>query len=150
MRYGSCLAIFRDTNCISANGHITSVGVCYPAEIYGARLCTKTDTILRCAPGQVVKAMEISGNSVSEGISIHCYTPEATVFSSPNEIFHLNNSTMTKGVRTECENGIQGLINQLDEDREVVEATTLLCQSDQSPSGHWSRGRCRGWCYGFN
>jgi len=141
MTYGSCLAIFSSTGCSNSNGYLTQLNVCYPAHIYSARVCTKTGTILKCPAGQQVKAMEISGsNGLAGGISIHCYGQDESVAAISNESFSLREVGVTDPVRITCTEGIAGLVNLIDDVRDVVLTTTPVCNNSQCPAGEFVVG----------
>lgn len=76
--------------------------------------------------------METSENGLSGGLSIACHSRLSW---APSAILNLTNTTVANPIRTECENGIQGLSNLVDDIRDIVEATTPLCKSDQCPEG---------------
>jgi len=135
MTFGSCLAVYTNTGCTLLNGHLTQLNQCIRANIYGARECTRTDTSVQCSSGKYLKAIEVSGNGLAGGLAIQCYTPEATTSSPPNETYFLGNSSISDPIRISCAEGIGGLVNQIDDVRDVVHTTTPVCHTGQCPDG---------------
>lgn len=135
MSYGSCLAIFTNTGCSNPNGYLTNTYDCYRATIYGARTCILRDVDVRCSSGTLLKAVGVSSDGVSGGLSIHCYRPAAAVFSGPAETHNLNSTATIKNpISSSCEGGIGGLVNQVDGVRDVVISTSAVCEN-QCPQG---------------
>jgi len=130
MKTGSCLAVFKSTGCVNANGYITQRNSCYPAHIYSARVCTKSVKQIQCPNGSWVRTVVSSSDGISGGLSIECEDVNGITSGSHNESLVLIQQPVQNPIKTSCETGIGGFESQVDTDRRVILASKPLCNTE--------------------